>query len=107
MEISIDRKLSRRIANGEYQDCPHWKEDETRRWPSGFGREGMVEGGEPEEVGGVAGDTDRRERGWLKRPEKEVEYQEERIERDATPVCLVTNDRSDQTVSFLVFDFSV
>ena len=55
IEIPSDRRLSKRIADGEYEDCMHWAEGEARRWRFGWGK-GTLEEGEEEEVGGVGRD---------------------------------------------------
>lgn len=57
-----DRKIRRRIADGEYHDCESWGEGEERRWHFGDGKNEYREG-EAVLVGGVAPDF--RWRKWL------------------------------------------
>ncbi|RXK39113.1 hypothetical protein M231_03618 [Tremella mesenterica] len=56
VEMPSDRALKRRIAEGEYQDCSHWLQGETRRWRFGLGRGGELQEDEPTHVGGVGPD---------------------------------------------------
>jgi hypothetical protein len=62
IELPSDRKLRKRIADGDYVDCSHWTEGEERRWRLGDGRNHFQEG-EEIVVGGVGPDF--RWRKWL------------------------------------------
>lgn len=53
VEIPSDRRLKKRIADGEYADCMHWAEGEARRWKYGWGTGGEGEG-EEEYEGGIS-----------------------------------------------------
>lgn len=55
VEMPSDRKVRKRISDGEYQDCLHWAEGEDRRWRLGDG-EGSFEAGEEVLIGGVGPD---------------------------------------------------
>ena len=97
IEFPADRKLSKRIAEGEYEDCMHWAEGEERRWRFGFGvswsgvdgrgkgkGKGMeLEEGEEEEVGGVGKEFRwRRWQGLERELRREMEVLEGRAEGD-------------------------
>ena len=56
VEISSDRKLSKQIAEGEYQDCKRWAQGEARRRRFGDGCEPSLAENEPQKVGGVGQD---------------------------------------------------
>lgn len=53
VEIPSDRRLKKRITDGEYADCTHWAEGESRRWKYGWGKGGEGEG-EEEYEGGIS-----------------------------------------------------
>ena len=75
IELPSDRKLRKRIGDGEYADCSHWAEGEERRWRFGDGR-GTLQEGEVVVVGDVGPDF--RWRKWLG---KEGELRKELIKR--------------------------
>jgi hypothetical protein len=50
-----DRKIRKRIADGQYADCSHWAEGEERRWRFGDGTN-LYQQGEEVTVGGVGPD---------------------------------------------------
>jgi len=62
IELPSDRKLRKRIADGDYVDCSHWAEGEGRRWRLGDGKN-HYQAGEEVVVGGVGPDF--RWRKWL------------------------------------------
>ena len=86
VEMPSDRAIKRRIAEGEYQDCSHWKEGEARRWRFGRGRGGVLAEGEEEYVGGVGADFRwRKWRGLEKELRIEMRKRGELIEQDSRP----------------------
>ena len=62
IELPRDRRVMRRITEGEYIDCSHWAEGEERRWRIGDGKNPYQQG-EEVIVGGVGPDF--RWRKWL------------------------------------------
>ncbi|WVR03452.1 hypothetical protein IAU60_000443 [Kwoniella sp. DSM 27419] len=83
VEMSSDRKLKKRIIDGEYTDCSWWKDGEARRWRFGRGQGGDLADGEEERVGGVGKDFRwRRWRGLEKELRREMRLRGELIERD-------------------------
>ncbi|WWC85764.1 uncharacterized protein L201_000630 [Kwoniella dendrophila CBS 6074] len=102
IEIPSDRKLKKRITDGEYTDCSHWTEGEARRWKYGFRKrkpttaqpeasaaEGQQqeESDNEEEIGGVTKEFRwRRWRGLEKELRKEMRKRGELVEMDVRPV---------------------
>nr|XP_019048667.1 hypothetical protein I302_02440 [Kwoniella bestiolae CBS 10118]OCF27597.1 hypothetical protein I302_02440 [Kwoniella bestiolae CBS 10118] len=88
IEIPSDRKLKKRISDGEYTDCSHWMEGEARRWKFGFGKGGdVLPEGEPHVIGGVSKDFRwRRWRGLEKELRSEMKKRGELVEMDSRPV---------------------
>jgi hypothetical protein len=77
-----DRKLNKRIAEGEYTDVTHWWEGEERRWRFGHGK-GALKEGEEEDVGGVTEHFRWREwMGLAKESRRELKTRKGSIERD-------------------------
>ncbi|WWC58067.1 uncharacterized protein I303_100602 [Kwoniella dejecticola CBS 10117] len=88
LEMPSDRKLKKKILDGEYTDCSRWSIGEARRWKFGFGKGGeSVPEGEEEELGGVTKDFRwRRWRGLEKELRREMRQRGELVEMDARPV---------------------
>lgn len=100
VEIPGDRKLAKRIAEGEYQDCSHWAEGEARRRRFGFGRGGELEDDEPLEIGEVGSDFRWRKWGGLEKElREEMKKRGELIERDSRPVAPADIEPSAYSVS--------
>lgn len=55
VEMPSDRKIRKKISDGDYEDCSHWAAGEVRRWRFGDG-EGAYEQGEEVLIGGVGPD---------------------------------------------------
>ncbi|KAK6905160.1 hypothetical protein I203_105980 [Kwoniella mangroviensis CBS 8507] len=88
IEIPSDRKLKKRILDGEYTDCSHWMEGEARRWKFGFGKGGdNLPENEPEDLVGVTKEFRwRRWRGLERELRREMKQRGELVEMDARPV---------------------
>lgn len=85
VEMPSDRRLLRRIADGEYQDRADWAEGEDWRWK--FGRnEGVLGEGERAVVGGVGPDFRwRRWQGLARELRREMKSRGELNVRDMRP----------------------
>lgn len=101
VELPSDRKLRKRIADGEYVDCSHWAEGEERRWRFGDGR-GTLQEGEEEVVGDVGPDF--RWRKWLG---KEEELRKELRKRGELNDADVRGTRATVVLDANVSDYSV
>ncbi|WVQ64759.1 uncharacterized protein L199_002927 [Kwoniella botswanensis] len=88
IEIPSDRRLKKRISDGEYTDCSHWVKGEARRWKYGFGKGGDdLPKNEPEDLGGVTKEFRwRRWRGIERELRREMKQRGELVEMDARPV---------------------
>ncbi|WWD05883.1 hypothetical protein V865_003967 [Kwoniella europaea PYCC6329] len=88
IEIPSDRRLKKRISDGEYTDCSHWLEGEARRWKFGFGKGGdNIPENEPEDLGRVTKEFRwRRWRGLERELRREMKQRGELVEMDARPV---------------------
>ncbi|WRT63660.1 uncharacterized protein IL334_000583 [Kwoniella shivajii] len=86
IEMPSDRKLKKRISDGEYIDCSKWSQGEWRRWKYGFGKGGDIPPDEDEFIGGVGKDFRwRRWRGLEKELRSEMRRRGELVEMDARP----------------------
>jgi hypothetical protein len=101
IELPSDRKLRKRIADGEYADCSHWAEGEERRWRFGDGR-GVLQEGEEVVVGGVGPDF--RWRNWLGKGE---ELRNELRKRGELNDADVRGTRATVTLDANVSEYSV
>lgn len=98
VEIPSDRKLARRIAEGEYQEFTHWARGEARRRRFGSGRGGKLAEDETEEVGGVGVGFRWRKWGGLDRElRKEMKKRGDLIEMDSRPVPTTTTTTCEPT----------
>ena len=100
VEIPNNRKQSRRIAEGEYQDCTKWAAGEARRQRFGFGRGAELKEGELEQVGGVGSDF--RWRRWVglnRELQREMKSHGARIERKSGPDSMTNLETSVYSVS--------
>ncbi|WWC66882.1 uncharacterized protein I206_100789 [Kwoniella pini CBS 10737] len=88
IELPSDRRLRKRISDGEYTDCSRWSDGETRRWKYGFGTgPKILPEGEEEEIGGVTKEFRwRRWRGLNKELRREMRQRGELVEMDARPL---------------------
>jgi len=101
IELPSDRKLRKRIEDGEYADCSHWAEGEERRWRFGDGR-GVLQEGEEVVVGDIGPDF--RWRRWLG---KEGELRNELRKRGELNEADVRGTRATVTLDANVSDYSV
>jgi hypothetical protein len=101
IELPSDRKLRKRIADGEYADCSHWAEGEERRWRFGDGR-GILQEGEEVVVGDVGPDF--RWRKWLGKGE---ELRNELRKRGELNDADVRGTRATVTLDANVSEYSV
>lgn len=83
VEMPSDRSVGRRITDGEYQDCTHWRYGEERRWKFGHGDGGVLAEDAPVTEGGVGVDFRWREwKGLEKELRKEMRKRGELNKRD-------------------------
>ncbi|WVF66228.1 hypothetical protein IAT40_000968 [Kwoniella sp. CBS 6097] len=87
VEMPSDRKLKRRILEGEYTDCFSWSKGEERRWKIGRGKGGDLPPEEPWYLGGVGRDFRwRKWKGLEKELRREMRLSGELNDRDIRPV---------------------
>jgi hypothetical protein len=96
--IPANRALSKRIADGEYEDCSSWAEGEERRWRFGFGQ--FKDAEDDGDIGGVDKQFRwRKWRGLQKELMREMTTRGELIEMDARPAPAVQGEVSAYSVS--------
>lgn len=101
IELPSDRKLRKRIADGDYVDCSHWEEGEERRWRFGDGRNSYMRG-EEVVVGGVGPDFR-----WRKWMGLDRELRNELVKRGELNEADARGTRSDVTLDANVSEYSV
>jgi len=100
VEIPANRALSKRISEGEYQDCIYWARGEERRWKFGFGRGVEKETADEIETWGIGSDFRwRRWRGLKKELRRELDTRGELVERDSRPIPQLQGEVSAYSVS--------
>ncbi|OCF40078.1 hypothetical protein I317_06091 [Kwoniella heveanensis CBS 569] len=88
VEVPSDRKLKRRILEGEYTDCSAWSKGEERRWKIGKGKGGDLPPEEPWYLGGVGKDFRwRKWKGLERELRREMRLRGELNDRDIRPVA--------------------
>ncbi|WVQ93850.1 hypothetical protein IAU59_000928 [Kwoniella sp. CBS 9459] len=91
VEMPSDRKLKRRILEGEYTDCSAWAKGEERRWKIGRGKGGELPPEEPWYLGGVRRDFRwRKWKGLEKELRREMRLRGELNDRDTRATAVET-----------------